>query len=162
MTKQEWLKKYPKQEERLARFSTISDLEGEPLYTPEDTNSRDYEQDLGMPGEYPYTRGVYPTMYRSKLGTMRHFAGFGTPEDTHQRVKFLLSEGQTGLSTAFDMTVLMGYDADHPRSLGEVGREGVSVSTLDDMERLFDGIPLDKGPTSRTANCSASIILAMS
>ncbi|HKA52680.1 MAG TPA: methylmalonyl-CoA mutase family protein [Candidatus Binatia bacterium] len=161
MTKQEWLKKYPKQEERLARFSTISDLEVEPLYTPEDTNGRDYERDLGMPGEYPYTRGVYPTMYRSKLWTMRQFAGFGTPEDTNQRFKFLLSEGQTGLSTAFDMPVLMGYDADHPRSLGEVGREGVSVSTLDDMERLFDGIPLDKVTTSMTVNCSASIILAM-
>lgn len=161
MTKQEWLAKYPKQEERMARFSTISDMEVEPLYTLEDTNGRDYEQDIGMPGEYPYTRGVYPSMYRSKLWTMRQFAGFGTPEDTNQRFKFLLAEGQTGLSTAFDMPVLMGYDADHSRSLGEVGREGVSVSTLDDMERLFDGIPLDKVTTSMTVNCSASIILAM-
>jgi methylmalonyl-CoA mutase, N-terminal domain len=161
MTKQEWLAKYPKQEERVARFSTISDMEVEPLYTPEDTNGKDYERDIGMPGEYPYTRGVYPTMYRSKLWTMRQFAGFGTPEDTNQRFKFLLAEGQTGLSTAFDMPVLMGYDADHPRSLGEVGREGVSVSTLDDMERLFGGIPLDKVTTSMTVNCSASIILAM-
>ena len=161
MTKQEWLKKYPKQEERMARFSTISDMEVEPLYTPEDANGRDYEGDIGMPGEYPYTRGVYPSMYRSKLWTMRQFAGFGTPEDTNQRFKFLLAEGQTGLSTAFDMPVLMGYDADHPRSLGEVGREGVSVSTLDDMERLFDGIPLDQVTTSMTVNCSASVILAM-
>ncbi|HEV8715573.1 MAG TPA: methylmalonyl-CoA mutase family protein [Candidatus Binatia bacterium] len=161
MSKQEWLEKYPTQEERMARFSTISDMEVEPLYTPEDTNGRDYERDIGMPGEYPYTRGVYPSMYRSKLWTMRQFAGFGTPEDTNQRFKFLLAEGQTGLSTAFDMPVLMGYDADHPRSLGEVGREGVSVSTLDDMERLFDSIPLDKVTTSMTVNCSASIILAM-
>ncbi|MBI3800659.1 MAG: methylmalonyl-CoA mutase family protein [Deltaproteobacteria bacterium] len=161
MTKQEWWEKYPKQEERMTRFSTVSDMEVEPLYTPEDANGGDYERDIGMPGEYPYTRGVYPSMYRSKLWTMRQFAGFGTPEDTNQRFKFLLAEGQTGLSTAFDMPVLMGYDADHPRALGEVGREGVSVSTLDDMERLFDDIPLDKVTTSMTVNCSASVILAM-
>jgi methylmalonyl-CoA mutase N-terminal domain/subunit len=162
MTKQEWLaQKYPKNEERLQRFSTISDMEVEPLYAPDDQNGRDYAQDIGLPGEYPYTRGVYPTMYRSKLWTMRQFAGFGTPEDTNQRFKFLLAEGQTGLSTAFDMPVLMGYDADHARSLGEVGREGVSVSTLDDMERLFEGIPLDKVTTSMTVNCTASILLAM-
>ncbi|MBI3302922.1 MAG: methylmalonyl-CoA mutase family protein [Deltaproteobacteria bacterium] len=162
MTKQEWLaQKYPKQEERMPRFSTISDMEVEPLYTPEDQNGRDYERDIGLPGEYPYTRGVYPSMYRGKFWTMRQFAGFGTPEDTNQRFKFLLAEGQSGLSTAFDMPVLMGYDADHPRSLGEVGREGVSVSTLDDMERLFDGIPLDKVTTSMTVNCTASILLAM-
>jgi methylmalonyl-CoA mutase, N-terminal domain len=161
MTKQEWWDKYPQQEERLARFSTVSDMEVEPLYTPEDANGRDYERAVGVPGEYPYTRGVYPSMYRSKLWTMRQFAGFGTPEDTNQRFKFLLAEGQTGLSTAFDMPVLMGYDADHPRALGEVGREGVSVSTLDDMERLFSDIPLDKVTTSMTVNCSASIVLAM-
>jgi methylmalonyl-CoA mutase N-terminal domain/subunit len=161
MNKQEWLDKYPKQEERMARFSTISDMEIEPLYTPEDVNGRDYNRDIGVPGDYPYTRGVYPSMYRSKLWTMRQFAGFGTPEDTNQRFKFLLAEGQTGLSTAFDMPVLMGYDADHGRSLGEVGREGVSVSTLDDMERLFADIPLDKVTTSMTVNCTASIVLAM-
>ncbi|MCS6925584.1 MAG: methylmalonyl-CoA mutase family protein [Candidatus Binatia bacterium] len=162
MTKQEWLaQKYPKQEERLRRFSTISDMEVAPLYTPEDTNGRDYERDIGFPGEYPFTRGVYPSMYRGKLWTMRQFAGFGTPEDTNRRFKFLLAEGQNGLSTAFDMPVLMGYDADHPRALGEVGREGVAVSTLDDMERLFDGIPLDKVTTSMTVNCTASILLAM-
>lgn len=162
MTKQEWLaQKYPKQEERMPRFSTISDMEVEPLYTPEDCNGTDYERDIGFPGEYPYTRGVYPSMYRGKFWTMRQFAGFGTPEDTNQRFKFLLAEGQNGLSTAFDMPVLMGYDADHPRALGEVGREGVSVSTLDDMERLFDGIPLDKVTTSMTVNCTASILLAM-
>jgi methylmalonyl-CoA mutase N-terminal domain/subunit len=162
MTKQEWLaQKYPKQEERMPRFSTISDMEVEPLYTPEDCNGTDYARDIGFPGEYPYTRGVYPSMYRGKFWTMRQFAGFGTPEDTNQRFKFLLAEGQNGLSTAFDMPVLMGYDADHPRALGEVGREGVSVSTLDDMERLFDGIPLDKVTTSMTVNCTASILLAM-
>ena len=161
MNKQEWLAKYPKQEERAARFSTLSDMEVDPLYTPEDLNSNHYEQEIGMPGEYPFTRGVYPSMYRNKLWTMRQFAGFGTPEDTNQRFKFLLAEGQTGLSTAFDMPVLMGYDADHPRALGEVGREGVAVSTLDEMERLFADIPLDKVTTSMTVNCTASIILAM-
>ncbi len=162
MNKQEWLaQKYPTQRERLERFSTISDMEVSPLYTPDDENGTDYERDIGMPGEYPYTRGVYPNMYRGKFWTMRQFAGFGTPEDTNQRFKLLLSEGQNGLSTAFDMPVLMGYDADSPRSLGEVGREGVSVSTLNDMERLFDGIPLDQVTTSMTVNCTASIILAM-
>lgn len=162
MTKQEWLaQQYPRQEERMPRFSTISDMEVEPLYTPEDQAGRAYERDIGLPGEYPYTRGVYPSMYRGKFWTMRQFAGFGTPEDTNQRFKFLLAEGQSGLSTAFDMPVLMGYDADHSRSLGEVGREGVSVSTLDDMERLFDGIPLDKVTTSMTVNCTASVLLAM-
>jgi len=162
MNKQDWLaQKYPKNEERLQRYSTISDMEIEPLYTPDDRNGRDDSKDIGMPGEYPYTRGVYPSMYRGKLWTMRQFAGFGSPEDTNQRFKFLLAEGQTGLSTAFDMPVLMGYDADHARSLGEVGREGVSVSTLEDMERLFADIPLDKVTTSMTVNCTASIILAM-
>ena len=162
MNKHEWLtQKYPRQGERLERFSTISDMEVAPLYTPEDKNGTDYERDIGLPGEYPYTRGVYPNMYRGKFWTMRQFAGFGTPEDTNRRFRLLLSEGQNGLSTAFDMPVLMGYDADSPRSLGEVGREGVSVSTLNDMERLFDGIPLDKVTTSMTVNCTASIILAM-
>ncbi len=162
MNKHEWLtQKYPRQGERLERFSTISDMEVAPLYTPEDKNGTDYERDIGLPGEYPYTRGVYPNMYRGKFWTMRQFAGFGTPEDTNRRFRLLLSEGQNGLSTAFDMPVLMGYDADSSRSLGEVGREGVSVSTLNDMERLFDGIPLDKVTTSMTVNCTASIILAM-
>ena len=162
MTKDEWLaQKYPKAEERMDRFSTLSDMEIEPIYTPDDQNGRDHIRDIGLPGEYPYTRGVYPSMYRGKLWSMRQFAGFGSPEDTNQRFKFLLAEGQTGLSTAFDMPVLMGYDADSERSLGEVGREGVSVSTLEDMERLFADIPLDKVTTSMTVNCTASIILAM-
>lgn len=161
MRKQDWLnEKYPQQSERAQRFSTISDMEVDPVYAPDDLNGSNLEG-IGFPGEYPYTRGVYPSMYRGKYWTMRQFAGFGTPEDTNQRFKLLLSEGQTGLSTAFDMPVLMGYDADHPRSLGEVGREGVSVSTIEDMERLFNDIPLDKVSTSMTVNCTASVLLAM-
>jgi len=116
---------------------------------------------VGEPGEYPFLRGPYSTMYLSKRWTMRQFAGFGTPEDTNQRFHFLLRQGQNGLSTAFDMPTLMGYDADHPRSRGEVGREGVAVSTIEDMEILFDRIPLDEVTTSMTVNCSASVLLAM-
>src|SRR3989440_8390199 len=132
----------------------------EPFYTPDDVSGR-YEARLGRPGQYPFTRGVYPTMYRGRLWTMRMFAGFGRPEDTNARFKYLLEQGQTGLSTAFDMPALMGYDADHPRARGEVGREGVSISTLDDFERLFAGIPLGEVTTSMTINCTASIALAM-
>src|SRR6185436_4075273 len=116
---------------------------------------------IGMPGEFPYTRGVYPSMYRGRLWTMRQFAGFGTAEDTNERFKFLLANGQTGLSTAFDMPTLMGYDADHPRALGEVGREGVSVATIDDMMRLFGDIPLDQVSTSMTINAPAAVLLAL-
>src|SRR5262249_32594957 len=112
-------------------------------------------------GQYPYTRGVHDTMYRGKPWTMRMFAGFGTPEDTHRRFKYLLEHGQTGLSTAFDMPTLMGYDPDHPRSLGEVGREGVSVATIDDMRVLFGDIPLDQVTTSMTINAPASVLLAL-
>src|SRR5438093_13369931 len=122
-------------------FSTISGLENEPLYTP-DSVGIDYDRDLGYPGVYPFTRGVYPSMYRGKLWTMRQFAGFGTAADTNARFRYLLEHGQTGLSTAFDMPTLMGHDSDHPRSLGEVGREGVAIDSLDDMETLFSGIPL--------------------
>jgi len=147
--------------ERKATFTTLSGLPIERLYTPLDLSDFDYETKLGFPGESPFTRGIYPTMYRGRLWTMRMFAGFGRPEDTNARFKFLLSQGQTGLSTAFDMPALMGYDADHPRARGEVGREGVSISTLADMERLFEGIPLDRVTTSMTINCTASIILAM-
>jgi methylmalonyl-CoA mutase N-terminal domain/subunit len=143
------------------RFSTVSDMEIEPLYTADHQNGWRYDAQLGDPGAYPFTRGAYPSMYRGKLWTMRQFAGFGTPEDTNARFRFLLSQGQTGLSTAFDMPTLMGYDADHPRALGEVGREGVAVSSLADMEILFDQIPLDQVTTSMTVNCSASVILAM-
>jgi methylmalonyl-CoA mutase N-terminal domain/subunit len=151
----------PKRAPAAPRYSTVSDMEIEPLYTPDHLNGWRYDERLGAPGEYPYTRGAYPSMYRGKLWTMRQFAGFGTPEDTNARFRFLLEQGQTGLSTAFDMPTLMGYDADHPRALGEVGREGVSVSSLADMEALFAGIPLAEVTTSMTVNCSASIILAM-
>jgi len=146
--------------ERDVRFETLSGLPIKALYTPDDVRGS-YAEKLGAPGEYPYTRGVYPTMYRGRLWTMRMFAGFGRPEDTNARFKYLLKEGQTGLSTAFDMPALMGYDADHPRARGEVGKEGVSISTLDDFERLFADIPLGDVTTSMTINCTASIALAM-
>ena len=147
--------------ERKARFITVSDQEIDRLYTPAETEDLDYEQDLGNPGEYPYTRGVYPTMYRGRLWTMRQFAGYGGPEETNQRFKYLLKEGQTGLSTAFDMPTLMGLDSDHALAEGEVGVEGVAVDTLEDMEILFDGIPLDEVSTSFTINPSAAVIYAM-
>ena len=141
---------------------TQSGLPLKATYGPEDLEASgwSYAEQLGDPGEFPFTRGPHASMYRGRRWTMRMFAGFGTPEDTNQRFKFLLEKGQTGLSTAFDMPTLMGYDPDHERSLGEVGREGVSVASLEDMERLFDGIPLDKVSTSMTINASASILLA--
>src|SRR5215470_11933115 len=147
--------------ERRARFETLSGIPIEQLYTPESLAGWSPAEQLGRPGEYPFTRGVYPTMYRGRLWTMRMFAGFGRPEDTNARFKYLLAQGQTGLSTAFDMPALMGYDADHPRSRGEVGKEGVSISTLDDFERLFADIPLGDVTTSMTINCTASVALAM-
>src|SRR5216117_2343665 len=140
-------------------FSTISGLENEPLYTPDNVDV-DYDRDLGYPGVYPFTRGVYPSMYRGKLWTMRQFAGFGTAEETNERFRYLLEHGQTGLSTAFDMPSLMGYDSDHPRSLGEVGREGVAIDSLADMETLFSGIPLGEVSTSMTINSPAAMLLA--
>jgi methylmalonyl-CoA mutase, N-terminal domain len=151
----------PEPAERKPAFETMSGLPVERVYTPADLPGWQPAERLGRPGEYPFTRGVYPTMYRGRLWTMRMFAGFGRPEDTNRRFKFLLEQGQTGLSTAFDMPSLMGYDADHSKARGEVGREGVSVSTLADMERLFEGIPLGRVSTSMTINCTASIILAM-
>jgi methylmalonyl-CoA mutase, N-terminal domain len=161
MTKRDWLeRRYRTESERRVRFSTVSDMEIEPLYTGEDV-APDATDHIGLPGEFPYTRGVYPSMYRGRLWTMRQFAGFGTPEDTNARFRFLLDHGQMGLSTAFDMPTLMGYDADHPRALGEVGREGVAVSSLVDVRALFDGIRLDRVTTSMTVNCTASILLAM-
>jgi methylmalonyl-CoA mutase N-terminal domain/subunit len=147
--------------ERPVRFESLSGIPVEPLYTPESLGDWSYDAKLGRPGEYPFTRGVYPTMYRGRLWTMRMFAGFGRPEDTNERFKYLLAQGQTGLSTAFDMPALMGYDADHPRARGEVGKEGVSVSTLDDFQRLFADIPLGDVTTSMTINCTASVALAM-
>jgi methylmalonyl-CoA mutase, N-terminal domain len=140
-------------------FSTISGLENAPLYTAEDVET-DYDRDLGYPGVFPFTRGVYPSMYRGKLWTMRQFAGFGTAEETNERFRYLLDHGQTGLSTAFDMPTLMGYDSDHARSLGEVGREGVAIDSLGDSETLFDGIPLGEVSTSMTINGPAAMLLA--
>jgi methylmalonyl-CoA mutase, N-terminal domain len=140
-------------------FSTISGLENAPLHTP-DTVEVDYDRDLGYPGVYPFTRGVYPSMYRGRLWTMRQFAGFGTAAETNERFRYLLEHGQTGLSTAFDMPTLMGYDSDHPRSEGEVGREGVAIDSLEDMETLFSAIPLGEVSTSMTINSPAAILLA--
>ncbi|HEU4738461.1 MAG TPA: methylmalonyl-CoA mutase family protein, partial [Solirubrobacterales bacterium] len=145
--------------ERDAEFSTISGKEIKPLYTDEDL-APDAAEGIGEPGSYPFTRGPYPSMYRGRLWTMRQFAGFGTVEETNERFHYLLDHGQTGLSTAFDMPTLMGYDSDHARSLGEVGREGVAVDTLADMERLFEGIPLGGVTTSMTINAPAAILLA--
>jgi methylmalonyl-CoA mutase, N-terminal domain len=140
-------------------FSTISGVENEPLYSP-DNVELEYERDLGYPGAFPFTRGVYPSMYRGRLWTMRQFAGFGTAAETNERFRYLLEHGQTGLSTAFDMPTLMGYDSDHAKSLGEVGREGVAVDSLEDMETLFAGIPLGEVSTSMTINSPAAILLA--
>ena len=142
-------------------FFTSSDIPVKRLYTPADIANINYFRDLGFPGEYPFTRGVYPTMYRARLWTMRQYAGFGTAEQTNQRFKYLLSQGQTGLSVAFDFPTQVGYDCDHPMARGEVGKAGVSVSTLRDMEIVFDGIPLDKITTSMTINAPAAVLLAM-
>ncbi|NUC72902.1 methylmalonyl-CoA mutase [Haloterrigena sp. SYSU A558-1] len=147
--------------ERSERFATVSNLEVDRLYTPEDVADLDYLEDLGFPGEEPYTRGPYPTMYRGRTWTMRQFAGFGTAEETNERFHYLIDEGQTGLSTAFDMPSLMGLDSDDPMSEGEIGREGVAVDTLRDMEILFDGIDLAEISTSFTINPSAPVIYAM-
>jgi methylmalonyl-CoA mutase N-terminal domain/subunit len=156
----EWRREvYEARPERDGLFTTISGLETEPLYTP-DNVELDYERDLGYPGVHPFTRGVYPSMYRGRLWTMRQFAGYGTAAETNRRFRYLLEHGQTGLSTAFDMPTLMGYDSDHPRSLGEVGREGVAVDSLADMEQLFAEIPLEQVSTSMTINAPAAMLLA--
>ena len=147
--------------ERRDDFITTSSEPINRLYTPLDVADNDYASSLGLPGEYPYTRGVHPTLHRSKLWTMRMFAGFGTAEETNQRFKYLLEQGQTGLSIAFDLATLMGYDTDQPEALGEFGKCGVAVSSLKDMEILLDGIPLDKVSTSMTINSPAAIIWAM-
>src|SRR4051794_32670711 len=149
--------RFSAQPERDALFTTISGEKVEPLYTAEDLPD---PASIGFPGEYPYTRGVYPSMYRGRLWTMRQFAGFGTAEETNERFRYLLDHGQTGLSTAFDMPSLMGHDSDHARSLGEVGREGVAIDTLDDMETLFQGIDMGEVSTSMTINAPAAIMLA--
>src|SRR5919205_447105 len=150
-----------KRPERKPRFETVSLEEVKRLYTPADTAEIDFERDISFPGEFPYTRGIHPTGYRGKLWTMRQFAGFGTPEETNARFKYLLEHGQTGLSVAYDLPALMGYDADSPLSEGEVGKCGVAVSSLADMETLFDGIDLEKVTVSQTINAPASVLLAM-
>lgn len=150
-----------KSPEREPSFKTTSHIELKRLYTPLDTVDLDYCDDFGFPGEFPFTRGVQPTMYRGRLWTMRQYAGFATPEETNKRYKYLLEHGQTGLSVAFDLPTQIGYDSDHPLSVGEVGKVGVAIDTLRDMEILFDGIPLDKVSTSMTINATAAILLTM-
>ena len=151
---------YARQPERDELFTTVSGEPIKPLYTPADIEGKDFEEEIGFPGEYPFLRGVYPSMYRGRLWTMRQFAGFGTAEETNERFHYLIDHGQTGLSTAFDMPSLMGHDSDHALSLGEVGREGVAIDTLDDMEDLFAGIDLGEVSTSMTINGPAAIMLA--
>ncbi|BAT72150.1 methylmalonyl-CoA mutase, N-terminal domain [Thermosulfidibacter takaii ABI70S6] len=147
--------------ERKKKFETFSGIEIKRCFLPSDVEELDYEKDLGFPGEYPFTRGVQPTMYRGRFWTMRQYAGFGTAEESNKRYKYLLSQGQTGLSVAFDLPTQMGYDSDHPMAAGEVGRVGVAIDSLADMEILFDGIPLDKVSTSMTINATAAILLCM-
>ncbi len=159
VTYEEWQAAYDLTPERQAPFSTLSAEPIRPLYTAADL-PEDADASIGLPGQYPFTRGVYPSMYRGRLWTMRQFAGFGTAAETNQRFRYLLEHGQTGLSTAFDMPSLMGHDSDHPLSLGEVGREGVAIDTVSDMETLFAGIPLDEVTVSMTINAPAAIILA--
>lgn len=156
-TLQSTLRKFP---ERQTEFRTESGIPIERIYTPAEVQT-DYIQDLGFPGQYPFTRGVQPTMYRGRFWTMRQYAGFGTAEETNTRYKYLLAQGQTGLSVAFDLPTQIGYDSDHPLAAGEVGKVGVAISSLEDMERLFDGIPLDQVSTSMTINAPASVLLAM-
>src|ERR1700726_487978 len=140
--------------------TTVSSVPIEPLYTPDSLNGFDYDADLGYPGQYPFTRGVHASMYRSRLWTMRQFAGFGTPQQTNERFRFLLEKGQTGLSTAFDLPTLMGLDSDDPRALGEVGRLGVAVDVLDDGAELFDGIDLADVSVAMTINAPAIVVMA--
>jgi len=147
--------------ERKDRYSSLSGLPIADVYTKDDLKDWDPTRDLGAPGEFPYTRGIYPTMYRGRLWTMRQFAGFGAAEDTNARFKYLLEHGTTGLSVAFDMPTLMGLDSDDPRARGEVGHCGVAVSSLEDMERLFEDIPLNHITTSMTINGPAAVIFAM-
>ncbi len=158
--KKQWLEQASKAATNGMKFTSLSGKDLDICYTPEDIKDFDYDAKLGYPGEFPYTRGIHSNMYRGKIWTMRQFAGFGTPEDTNARFKYLLEHGQTGLSTAFDMPTLMGWDADAPLSEGEVGICGVSISSLADMEILFDGIPLDKVSTSMTINSPAAMVFA--
>src|SRR5699024_10515427 len=161
--KQKWeesvnkaIKRFP---ERKKPFKTSSDIEVKRLYYPE--TNEEYEEKLGFPGEFPYTRGIQPTMYRSRLWTMRQYAGFGSAQETNERFRYLLEQGQTGLSVAFDLPTQIGYDSDDPMAEGEVGKVGVAIDSLHDMETLFDGIPLDEVSTSMTINAPAAILLCM-
>jgi methylmalonyl-CoA mutase, N-terminal domain len=158
--KDRWEEAYAEREERDVEFSTMSGVPIKPLYTPEDVEG-DFDEKIGYPGEYPYTRGVYPNMYRGRLWTIRQFAGYGSAEDTNKRFKYLIENGQTGLSVAFDMPTLMGLDSDSPLSLGEIGIEGVAVDSLEDVEKLFEGIPMGEISTSMTINAPAHVLLAM-
>jgi methylmalonyl-CoA mutase, N-terminal domain len=158
--KDRWEEAYAEKEERDVEFSTMSGVPIKPLYTPEDVEG-EFEEKIGYPGEYPYTRGIHPNMYRGRLWTIRQFAGFGSAEETNKRFKYLLEQGQHGLSVAFDMPTLMGLDSDSSMSLGEVGVEGVAVDSLEDMERLFDGIPMGEITTSMTINAPAHVLLAL-
>ncbi|MCK4695486.1 MAG: methylmalonyl-CoA mutase, partial [Candidatus Cloacimonetes bacterium] len=161
MDKKFWEEQMKKLKERDFKFSTLSNIKINPLYTPDDLPDLDYEKDLNYPGGFPFTRGVYPNMYRGRLWTMRQFSGFGTAKDTNNRYKYLLKHGQTGLSVAFDFPTLYGKDSDDPFAHGEVGKCGVAIDTLRDMEILFDKIPLDKISTSMTINPPAAMLLAM-
>src|SRR5210317_1642977 len=147
--------------ERQEKFTTESGIPVKRLYSPQDLEGMDYDEALGFPGQYPYTRSVYPSMYRGRLWTMRNYAGFGTAEDTNQRFRYLLDQGMKGLSIAFDLPTQLGYDSDDPLAEGAVGRVGVAVDSLADMEIIFQGIPLDKVSTSMTINAPATILLAM-
>ncbi len=158
---EEWQNSYPTKKERRRSFKNLSDIEVKRLYTPNDVKELNYELDLGFPGQYPFTRGAYPNMYRGRLWTMRQFAGFGTAEQTNNRYKFLIEHGQTGLSVAFSLHTIYGIEATDQKALGEIGKEGVAIDTLKDMETLFEGIDLSKISTSMTINAPASILLAM-
>src|SRR5713226_9606077 len=147
--------------DRKERFTTLSGLPIDRLYTEDNLPGWNPEKALGYPGEFPYTRGIYPTMYRGRLWTMRQYAGFGTAVQSNERFRYLLTKGQTGLSIAFDLPTQIGHDSDHPRAAGEVGKVGVAIDSLEDMETLFDGIPLENVSTSMTINATASILLAL-
>src|SRR4030081_3157439 len=147
--------------ERKEKFTTYSGLPLEPLYTAENLASQNPEENIGYPGEFPYTRGIYPTMYRGRFWTMRQYAGFGSAAESNQRYRYLLGKGQSGLSVAFDLPTQIGMDSDHPLALGEVGKVGVAIDSIEDMEALFDGIPLESVSTSMTINSTAAILLAL-
>jgi methylmalonyl-CoA mutase N-terminal domain/subunit len=159
---EKWLREFDESgPDTKKKFMTVSSRDIKPLYTPKDLGKSDFDRDIGYPGQYPYTRGVHSSMYRKKSWTMRQFSGFGSPKQTNERYHFLLKQGQMGLSVAFDLPTLMGYDSDSGRSVGEVGVCGVAVDTLKDMEIIFNGIDLSKISTSMTINCTSTILLAM-